>query len=175
MFFVYLGMQQKKISVAPHIQRFLKYHFGECYQFSRKDWFGPIIAGVLKKGYRTSLVKQGEATYTLQFSEDSLERLGRHIDWDNIIFINIAADKVFRTMLFGYMDLNRKLDKCTARQSMSEFLTEYGITEQEISFETLYKDYQRKRKFPKTSRENVLQQIEKKTSAQLYPNFGTTV
>ena len=58
---------------------------------------------------------------------------------------------------------------------MTEFCAEYGITEQEISFETLYKDYQRKRKFPKTSRENVLQQVEKKTSAQLSPNYGTIV
>lgn len=165
-------MVSKKISVAPHVKSFLIYHFGRSYQFSRKDWLGPIIAGVLKKGYRTTIKKHGEEEYTINFSEDTLERLGRYIEWNNIIYINIAIDKVFRTMLFQYMDLSRKLNKGTAKQSMIEFLTEFSITEQEISFETLYKDYQRKRKFSKTTKENIAQQIEKNNSAQLSSNLG---
>ena len=168
-------MHTKKIHVAPHIKKFLEYHFGDYYLFSRKDWFGAIVAGVLKKGYRTSLVKHGEAIYPVKFSPDSMERLGKHIEWSNCIYLNLGVDKVFRSMLFNYMDINRKLNKGAARQSMIEYLAEVDVTEHDISFDTLYKDYRRKQKYPKTTRRSVLQQIEKNNTVQLSSTDGIIV
>ena len=111
----------KKIPVAKHVKKFLAYYFPEPYTLSFNDFVGPLISGILKKGYRTDVVKHGEESFEIHIKNDHLRRLGKIIEWDKTIAFNKAVDDIFRHQLFMHMDLNRKLGENFAKKSGGEF------------------------------------------------------
>jgi hypothetical protein len=165
----------KKIPVAKHVKKFLCYYFPEPYTLSTNDFLGPLFAGILKRGFYTNVVKKGEATFEIKFKDYYLERFGKVISWDNVIAFNKAIDQIFRSQLFNHMDLNRKLDEKFAKPAMIQFLAEMNITEDDIDYETLYRDYKRKKVYPKTSFENIGNQLVKNNSTDLSPNIDIFV
>lgn len=166
---------KKKIPVSKHVKKFLLYYFYEPYIYSKDDFLGPLFAGVFKKGYRTSVMKKGEDSFEVHLRHEDSRRIGSLLSWSNSLAFNKAVDKVFRAQLFNHMDLNRKLDKEMAKPAMVQFLVEMNITEDDIDYDTLYRDYKRKQIYPKTIRENIVNQIVKNNMADLSPDNGRFV
>jgi hypothetical protein len=162
---------KKKIPVAKHVKKFLIYYFPEPYTLSYNDFIGPLICGLMKRGFRTDVVKRGEASFEVAFKDDQLKRLGKVIVWDQVIAFNKAVDDIFRKQLYSHMDLNRKLDENFARKSMVQFLVEMNITEEDIDYDSLYRDYKRKKNYAKTTIENIGSQLFKNNLTDLSPTF----
>lgn len=174
-FLVFLKMTTKKIPVAKHIKKYLIYNFGKHYIFSKKDWISPLISGLLKRGYRTRIFKTAEDFYEIKISDDEIKRLGRIIEWERVGALNFAIDQIFRKHLFLHMDMNRKLNSGVAMQTMVQYLEEMNITEEDISFDTLYRDYRRKQKYKKSQVQNISKMFNENTLGKLPPNFGQVV
>lgn len=149
----------KKVPVAHHVRKFLVWNFGDQYLFSVKDWIAPIVACMFKRGYRVRAMKKGEAEYTLKIPEKELLLIGKTLEPQNIYLFNNAIDKIFRKQLYTHIDLCVKLKKGKAKQAMLEFLEECDITEFDINFDSLYRDYQRKHLYAKSDREHIGNQL----------------
>ncbi|CAL2105498.1 conserved hypothetical protein [Tenacibaculum sp. 190524A02b] len=156
------NIQRKNIPVSKHVKKFLNYYFPEPYTLMPGDFLGTIFIVLFKKGYRTSVVKKAEACFQINVKKNYLQRFGRVIPWENAVAFNKAIDDIFRKQLFNYMDLNRKLDKDFAKTSMVQFLEEMNITEDDINYDSLYREYKRKKNYPKTSFEMMGETIKKK-------------
>ena len=146
---------KKVIPVSFHVRKYLCYYFDEPYVFSKNNFLGVLLSGVLKKGYRTRIMKRAESSYKIFIKQDDFFRLGKTIEWEDCLHFNKAIDHFFRRQLFTYMDINRVTSLQTARGAMLLFLHEMDITEDDINFDSLYRDYERKKKYAKTIRKNI--------------------
>ena len=123
--------------------------------YNQNDFIAPVIAGLFKRGYRINVMKEGEASFEVHIKREHYRRIGAILEWNKMLGFNKAVDKIFRTQLFNHMDMNRKVERKIAKQSMIQFLSEMNITEADINYDSLYRDYMRKQKFTKTPTENI--------------------
>ena len=141
---------KRKIPVDKHVKKFLVYYFKEPYVYSKTDFIAPAIAVLFKKGYRTRVMKECEESFEIHFRRDHYSRFGSLLEWGKVLEFNKAVNQIFRAQLFSHMDINRKLSIELAKRSMVQFLKEMEIIEDDINYETLYRDYGRKQKYSKT-------------------------
>ncbi len=145
----------KEIPVSLHIKKYLEYNFGKNYVFNQKDFFGKIIVSVFRKGYRKRVVVKCDTSYTINLKQYQIDVIGNLIEWENCVSLNKAVDSFFRAQVFFYMDMQRKLDEDNAYPSMVQCLYEMNITEEDINYDSLYRDYKRKCEYPKTTRKTI--------------------
>ncbi|WP_066308661.1 hypothetical protein [Aquimarina aggregata] len=145
----------KEIPVSSHIKKYLKYTFGSTYTFNQKDFFGKLITSVFKKGYRKRVVVKCDDIYTIKLKAYQVKILGNLIEWEECVSLNKAIDSFFRRQVFFHMDMNRKLDKDNSYPAMVQCLFEMDITEDDINYDSLYRDYKRKCSYPKTTRKKI--------------------
>lgn len=68
-----------------------------------------------------------------------------HITAENAQLFNDQMDKMFREELYSHMIIWKSLDKKLFLKTMRSFLEVYGIEEDDIKTETLYRDFKRKK------------------------------
>lgn len=166
---------KKKIPVSKHIKKFLEYYFPHPYIYRSTDFIGVIIAGVFKKGYRVRVKKKAEAEFTILLKENDVDRLGKVLEWEDCLKFNKAVHSIFLTVLYTHMDISRKLGIEKSKVAMIQLLAEMGITEDDINFESLYREYGRKKKYPKTTTEKIEDHLTKKTMVNLSLENGQFV
>ena len=145
----------KHIPVTPHVKKFLIYNFGEEYKYSQCNFLGAVITGVFSKGFRKQTKCTSDITYPIYFHKATLKNAGKRILWDDLIYLNKALDTFFRQNVFTYLDMHRKLENGNLKQKMYEFLLEMDITDEDISYDTLFRNYQRRKKYPKTQKKEI--------------------
>ena len=141
----------KEIPVSPHIRKFLEYYFGTTYTFSKNDFLGKLIISVFRKGFRREEVIKSKDTYTVKILPRQLGLIGNHIEWSDAVYINKGVDDIFRNLLFFHIDMMRKTDKNNAFDTLLQSLYEFRITEEDINFDSLYRDYKRNCRYKKTN------------------------
>jgi hypothetical protein len=166
---------KRKIPVSKHIKKFLEYYFPHPYTYKPTDFIGALIAGVLKKGYRVRVKKKAEAEFTIILKDNDVDRLGKFAEWEDCLNFNKAIHSIFLTVVYTHMDISRKLDIEKSKVAMIQLLEEMGITEDDINFESLYREYGRKKKYPKTTSENIVNHLTKKTMVKLSSENGQIV
>ncbi|TSE03391.1 hypothetical protein [Aquimarina algiphila] len=142
----------KEIPVSLHVKKYLEYTFGKQYTFSKNDFLGRIIFGVFQRGYRLREKVRLDTTYSIKLTEDNINRLGRHVKWEDCLSLDKGIDSVFRNQLHFLMNIHKKLGFESAKEAMLQGLYEIGITESDINFESLYRDYDRKKRYTKNKR-----------------------
>lgn len=145
----------KEIPVSLHVKKFLDYKLGKDYYFSKNDFFGKLLIGVFKKGFRTEEITKCDASYSVRLLPRHIELIGNHIEWSDAIYINKGVDDIFRQVLFFHIDMVRKIDNQNAFDTMIQGLYQMKITEEDINFQSLYRDYKRKCSFKKTNRRKI--------------------
>ncbi|WP_281991236.1 hypothetical protein [Aquimarina aggregata] len=145
----------KQIPVSSHVKKYLEYNFGKSYTFSQNNFLGQIIINVFRKGYRKQVVVKCDDSYTVKLKQYQIDVIGNLLEWEDCIVLNKAIDTFFRTQIFFHMDMNRKLDKDNSYPAMVQCLVEMNITESDIKYDTLYRDYKRKCVYPKTTKKKI--------------------
>lgn len=145
----------KKIPVSYHVKKYLEYHFGSHFNFTQTNFLGGLITGVFRNGYRKRAVVKCDTFYPVHIKEWQLKRIGNHIEWEECMALNRAIHDVFRKQIFFHMNMHRKMDEDLAFPTMVQSLVEMNITEEDINYDSLYRDFKRKTPYPKTIKERI--------------------
>ena len=145
-----------KIPIKPHLLNYLRtrYRFNDHYRWNSREWLSKIILLLLYRKNDSRKItpffeKNLEEGYTFLpvdvSKSTAIRKIGFIIPYERRFFINDIIESQFREELFRTM-----IRASDARKAMEEFLKNYRIDEEMINFDSLYRDYiRRKSKFKK--------------------------
>lgn len=133
------------IPVKPHIKRYISVRYGNEHTLTKKSLLGILIFNILDK--KTKKPNQSFSDYTekyvIQISQQYFYEAGFEITLRKRRFLAICLEKLFVEDFCSYIDISVSKLGTTAAEAMRIFLNQYEITENEVKFESLYKQYQR--------------------------------
>jgi len=156
------------IPVTPHVKKFMTVLYGESYILNMNDTLGKAIHVLLNKRINSNgLLKNTEdPTYPVKISYSKRKNEGFVIHKTNIYMISQFCDKYFREVIFLYTlirSINSK-DHNNIKKGIREALYVFDVSEEDISLDTLYRDYMRKRMKPPYSNLYLSKFPDKKTA-----------
>lgn len=133
-----------KIPVKSYLLKYLNKKHGSVLNVSKETALGIHLLELLEKDYDPSKVIKVEtdAFYKLNISEFYSKTKGFEIYPDRLHDISIFLDKIFREHLFEFMDIHRQ-NFGMALPGMRIFLEYFNITENELKYDSIYRDYKR--------------------------------
>lgn len=138
------------LPVAPHVKKFLLIWYGPDYILTLNDSLGKSIHALLRKKINsvkgTRQIK--EPFYTIKVPASKIQREGCVIHTNNLYLISEQFDKYFRDIIFYYAMINASCNEGKYKESLRQALAFFDITEDDISLESLYRDFTRKRAEP---------------------------
>lgn len=144
----------QNIPVANHVYKYLKYRYGDdIITASRNTVVGGIVLSLLHKNndIRHVSKKSYEKVFKVLIKEEKYLRNGVHIDTRCAQAFNDIIDKMFREELFCHVMINKFSSNEQFNEGIRNFLLVYDITEDDIKYETLYRDFKRKKDDIQTS------------------------
>jgi len=134
-----------KIPVKPHIKKYIAVRYGEEHTLTKKSLLGILIFNILDK--KTEKPDQGFADYTekyvIQISQQYFYEFGFQITLRKRRFLAICLEKLFMEDFYSHIDIAVDKMNSSAAEAMRIFLNKYGISENEVKFDSLYRAYLR--------------------------------
>lgn len=138
---------QVNIPIKPHLKKFMQYYTEvDPYKISTKDMFGRIILQELKKpttwyppttiDYKEKIDIVIPGHYYVKYNK--VEVTDQTIKNVNNFLNNVFFEQ-FRFLIFSY----QKMNDVMVSQSIRNFMELYELTEDDISFEYLKRDFYR--------------------------------
>jgi len=144
----------QNIPVSNHVYKYLKYRYGSDHMVAtRETVVGGIVLSMLNRNndIRHVSKKSYEKVFKVMIKEEKYLRNGVHIDTRYAQLFNDTVDKMFREELFCHVMINKFSSNEQFNQGIRNFLKVYDITEEDIKYETLYRDFKRKKDNIQTS------------------------
>lgn len=137
----------QNIPVADHVYKYLKVICGSDHIVAnRSTYIGSLILSIQGRNYDVRMKKKRYTkVFKADISECYYEKTGLHITKENAQLFNDQVDKKFRDELYRNMLINDHLDEKHFVKSMRRFLAFYQIDEDDIKFDTLHRDFKRKK------------------------------
>jgi|GEM_PF-318468 len=138
-----------ELAVTGYLFQYLTAVYGKGYQATHKDALGIVILSVLegKKSiyYEFSKKKEGDCIFPIKLSLSFFEKYGCHISDHYLCMIQKYADDEFRRHLFHSALINRQYFQIPYKTTIDRMLAAYGISEDELSYSTIRKAFNRKK------------------------------
>jgi len=140
-----------EIPVNPAVKKYLEIKLGKEYHLSTDDWFGIMIYNFLiyksNKNFKITpkRISDNPSFFTVFISENQAEKNGISLTEKQEISINNMVEKIFREEMYNLAILNKTLCEIEYRVSINYFLDSFDITEDDLSFDTIIKDFDRKK------------------------------
>ena len=136
------------IAVKPYTLAFLRRHVGTDYQLRLDDPFGNCLFNLLQRNNRRTRADQHLDRYTCTFpvrvSQDKLHKKGaRGITGLTIISFNNFAELIFKHEFHTFVETWTAEAQLTVAGAIRRFCARYGLTEQDVSEESLRRSYLR--------------------------------
>lgn len=141
-------MIQIEILIPAYLKSFLQHCYGNDYKASYNDEFGAMILSILQKktSYGNITPKNKKLVpYPIKMSMSFFEKQGCHIYETDRAIIAKTIDQWFRNQLFRYAVINEKFFKIPYKETITRFLKSFGISEDELNYSTIRKDFNRKK------------------------------
>lgn len=146
----------------PHVAKFIQYNSScpDAFIVDSKTPSGRTISNIIRmflcnkrKFYRQRVFEKqlhnaidGFVEINVYVSTYMFKEIGAFIsDYEHVLF-NRIADGVFREKLYSHVMAAKMYSNITYIESISDFLSMYDISEDEIDIDTLVRDFQRKQK-----------------------------
>lgn len=139
------------LPVSPAIKKYLEVRLGKNYHLTINDWFGGILINMLEnkscKPYEPSNKSQSQKTetFTITVSMSMADKNGFNIQPKHEAQINKIIDDIFREDMYIQAITNKKNYFIEFQTSISNILDSYDITDDEMSYESIKRDFSRKR------------------------------
>lgn len=132
--------------VQIHVLKYLTFKYGTCFLYSPASSLAPILRSTIS-GNGQSSVKSFPSFhyYDVVLTEKYINKSDVIYSKNKIYQFNSDVDNKFREDLYQFMIVNNEIYNIKYKTSFRDFLNRLGITENDIKFETLLKDFQRKR------------------------------
>ncbi len=139
---------QQNIPVADHVYKYLVARCGkDCIVATRNTFIGSTVLSLLSRNndIRHDSKKRHNKLFHVIINEDKYLRNGVHLDYRSAQAFNDLVDKMFREELYCHVMINKYSTNEKFIDSIRNFLEVYDITEEDIKFETIYRDFKRKK------------------------------
>lgn len=131
--------------VKPYIKKFLKHKYGPQFIFTNSSVLAPILTSILDK-YSEAKINtfKTDEHYEVLLTEYYIKKHGVFYNEKDLYMFNLRIDHLFREETFAYMKMNKDYHNIKYRTSLRNILDVIGITEDDIKFESLLRDFTRK-------------------------------
>lgn len=135
-----------RIPVKPFVKKYLKTRYGDTHTISKSSFLGFLIYDRLNKDFDPKCDYKGmDDIYEVELTNWMFKNQGHTISKQHLNALGHALYLLFREDCFAYVDSER-LNFGTATRALKEFLNKYNIREDDLKFESIYRDYKRKKK-----------------------------
>lgn len=143
-------MFELQLQLPIYLVKYLKTLYGEPYFPMADDEIGIYIFSVLeRKKSRSerdfSITKKNCTTYTIRINEHNFYKRGCFISSAKQAFIVKYIDSLFRKEIFRNAVMNYHYYGIPYKKTIITALNTYNITESDLSYETIRKDFNRKK------------------------------
>lgn len=133
-----------KIPIKSHVKKYLIARYGNQHTITKNTLLGLLVHDHLSKNYtKTPQKLDCHVYYEVHLTDWCFKNVGHSIDIATLVTLGNALAMLFREDLHQYVR-TQLLKQQKATDAIKEFLKNYEITEDELKFETVYKDYKRK-------------------------------
>jgi len=137
------------LPVTSYLQKYLTVKFGTLYQARESDWFGLLIINILspknEREYEFKKIKS-DSFYTVTIGISKAEKCGFLISKSKGEQLAKAVENYFRSELFSSAILNARNFDVDYKTTIINTLESFGITEEELHYESIRKDFNRNKK-----------------------------
>lgn len=145
-------MLQLKIPVPTYLKKFLTKSYGDDYKVSFNDEIGVLILNTLKNKsvYHEITLSKNQREYDtdyfcVEISLSNFDKYGCHITQKDLILLRKSLDNLFRNQMFRTGVMNQSLMNIPFKNTFEMYLKTYGITEDDLSYSTIRRDFNRKK------------------------------
>ena len=132
--------------VQSHVLKYLQFKYGSFCIYASNLSLAPILRAAISEHTKSNVKSfPTQHYYDVQLTEHYLNKFDVVYSRHKIYQFNADADTKFREELYHFMIMNHDIYSIKYKTSFRDFLKRIGITENDIKFETLLKDFQRKR------------------------------
>jgi len=129
--------------VKPHVYKYLQKKVGEKLVVVSTSYFGATVLDILSKNHSDYSVVKSDLTYSVEISLRYMEKNGVYLNPRVVRKFNARIDDIFREELRTHIEISYTINNIPKERSLRDFLLVYDITEDDIKFETLVKDFHR--------------------------------
>jgi len=135
------------VPVRPHVLKFLQFYLGEHYFLSEDDQFGSYLFAQMRRPRRDArrdhVLESYPAKWRVYYGSVNAKKQGLRLTGKVVQKFDKWVDDVMKTEMVGYVNCEVKYGN-KIKYAIEEYLTEHGMSEDDVQVETLYKHYQRK-------------------------------
>ena len=147
------------IPLKPYLKKYLYKKFGKIHHASRSSWLGAYVIDILDKEYRKSneSIKK-EDYFPVAIPYSVVCDVGFSVSKVKLSRLEVMIRKVFYNDLYSYIEISRdnelkiydeeynSIIKQNAIRAISQYLSFFDITEDELSADSVYRQYSRYKK-----------------------------
>ncbi len=136
------------LKVPPYLKSYLTTLYGDEYHLGTADSLGILVLNTLKKKscyYKHSIDDNRTSVYKLHISLSMFEKYGCGISEEQLTQICKAVDNEFRRAVYTHAILSKSFQGFEYKDSILSFLYAYNISEEELSYSTIRRDFNRKK------------------------------
>ena len=142
------------LPVTPAIKKYLVRSLTkekQDYVLNIDDWFGLIVINMLEnkssKNYNITPTQEGQKTeiFDIQLSISAAQKNGFIILPQHETAIFNIVDRMFRESMYKTALINKKNYQIDYQTSINDILDSYDITEEEMSYDAIKRDFNRKK------------------------------
>lgn len=133
-----------KIPCKSYVRKYLIARYGLNHTITKQSLLGMMVHEKLSKNYNPAdYIRRSDDVYEVVLTDWCFRNVGHSIDIPTLNALGSAMYYLFREDLYLYVRQQlAKGEKATT--AIKEFLQMFDITEDELKFETVYRDYKRK-------------------------------
>lgn len=133
-----------KIPCKTFVKKYLIARYGLNHTITRQSLLGVMVHEKLTKNYNPAeRIRITDDVYEVVLTDWCFKNVGHSIDLQTLNALGSALYYLFREDM--HLHVRSKIVKGEkATQAIKDFLLMYGITEDDLKFETVYRDYKRK-------------------------------
>lgn len=130
--------------VKPYLHKFLTHKFGPHFIYTKASILSPVIKSVLTESVSSELLGfKEEMYYEVIIPSNYFNKNSISFSSEKAFQFNKDVDHLFREELYQFMVLNHEIYGIKFRTSFRDYLSKFDITENDVKYETLLKQFQR--------------------------------
>lgn len=136
------------IPCKPHVKKYLTARYGESHTMSKKSLIGTLLFHILDKETPKAALEPSDynGKYDILIPEYYFKSRGHSIGWKKKHYLALCFEKIFFEDMMLFIDLAKTEMTIKPIEAMRRFLKKYGINENDVNFESVYRQYQREKK-----------------------------
>lgn len=146
-------MLKVHIPCKVHVKKYLQVRYGTSHTMSKKSLIGTLLFHILDKKCPKPEKQLNEFNdkYDILIPEYYFKSCGFDIGYKKKHYLAICFEKIFMEDLLLFIDLSKSSAGLNASESIREFFKSYKITENDVNYDSIYRQYQREKKSKKAA------------------------